>query len=154
MKKENKYTVMQKTVYEHEANKWNVDDRDPVVGSFDAHNAWSDYDNYLFKNIETKGKVALEFGCGPGRNIVKFHDKFKKIDGCDISSKNLDNAKIWIEFNKQTPNDLYVINGVELNDIPSSKYDVIFSTICLQHICVYDIRYNLFLSSGNNKTLK
>ena len=34
-------------------------------------------------------------------------------------------------------------SGVDLNEIPSSTYDVIMSTICFQHICVYDIRYNL-----------
>jgi ubiquinone/menaquinone biosynthesis C-methylase UbiE len=141
----NKYTEMQKKVYEEVATEWSPDNRDPVVGSFDKHNAWKDYDDFLFKNIDTSDKFALDFGCGPGRNIVKFANRFKKIDGVDISENNIKNAKIWIEKNNISIPDLYVNNGVDLSCIPeNNKYDIIFSTICMQHICVYDIRYSLF----------
>jgi len=61
----NKYTVMQQTQYDLEASKWTLDNRDAVVGAFDEHNSWKDYDNYLFKDINTKNKIALDFGCGP-----------------------------------------------------------------------------------------
>ena len=44
----NKYTDMQKIHYEAEAAKWSLDNRDPVVGGFDQHNAWPDYDEYIF----------------------------------------------------------------------------------------------------------
>lgn len=38
---------------------------------------------------------------------------------------------------------LYKNNGVDLSFIPDDCYDVVFSTICLQHICVHDIRFSL-----------
>lgn len=46
----NKYTKMQFEHYEEQANLWDIDNLDPVVGSFIQHNNWDDY-NYLFKDI-------------------------------------------------------------------------------------------------------
>jgi ubiquinone/menaquinone biosynthesis C-methylase UbiE len=143
MDPQNKYTVMQQHQYDDEANAWKLDNKDPVVGSFDQHNSWLDYDTFLFKGIDTSSKVALDFGCGPGRNIVKFANRFYKIDGVDISNKNLENAKLWCEFNHIEPPNLFKTNGVDLSIISNASYDVIFSTICLQHICVHEIRFHL-----------
>lgn len=142
----NKYTDMQKNQYESDASYWSVENRDPVVGGFDLHNSWTDYDDYLFKdttNLETK--IGLDFGCGPGRNLVKFGDNFKELHGVDIAQKNLDNAKIWIQHNQRTQDQhkLILTNGVDLANIRDSTYDVLMSTICFQHICVYDIRFGL-----------
>ncbi len=153
----NKYTTMQQQQYDNEASHWSLEYRDPVVGSFDQHNNWQDYDDYLFKDVNTNNKVALEFGCGPGRNIVKFNSKFQRIDGVDISSINLEKAKVWAEHNQlaNIPH-LFKNNGVDLAGIDSNSYDVVFSTICLQHICVHEIRVNLMtefhrvLKSGGN----
>lgn len=140
----NKYTKMQQEYYDSDAGRWSLTNRDPVVGTFDEHNAWQDYNDFMFKNIDTNGKMALDFGCGPGRNIVKFANRFQSIDGVDISQVNLDNAKLWVTQNSLsfTPT-LYKNDGTDLSIIPSEKYDVVFSTICMQHICVYDIRYSL-----------
>ena len=66
MDPKNKYTVMQNAQYDLDAAEWSSDNRDPVVGSFDKHNNWADYDNFLFKGIDTTQKIALDFGCGPG----------------------------------------------------------------------------------------
>ena len=56
----NKYTKMQKTQYEADASRWNIHNLDPVVGSFRAHNDWSDY-SFLFKDIdELKTKSVLQ----------------------------------------------------------------------------------------------
>lgn len=141
----NKYSKMQEDSYEYEASYWSVDNRNPVVGTFDAHNAWSDYDVYLFKNIDTTNLTALEFGCGPGRNIVRFNKRFSKIDGVDIAQKNLDNAKLWMSHNNIDPNTsiLYKNNGSTIDIVPSDSYDIVYSTICFQHICVHSIRYSL-----------
>ncbi len=139
----NKYTDMQQNQYDNDAKKWTVSNRDPVVGSFDAHNAWKDYD-ILFKNIDAHGKIALDFGCGPGRNIVKFSNLFDRIDGVDISDINLKNAELWVQQNGIKIPSLYKNNGVDIAEVPSSHYDVVFSTICMQHICVHEIRYSLF----------
>lgn len=144
----NKYTQMQQKQYNHEASCWTPENRNIecgyVVGSFDKHNEWKDYDDFLFKNINTSDKIALDFGCGPCRNIVKFCDRFNRIDGTDLSQVNLDKGKSWCENNKVSfiPN-LYKTNGVDLSNIESNSYDIVFSTICFQHICVHEIRYNL-----------
>jgi ubiquinone/menaquinone biosynthesis C-methylase UbiE len=142
---ENPYTKMQQDFYDNHAIKWDINNLDAVVGQFNLHNSWEDYGIYLFKDIENiESKVCLDFGCGPGRNIVKFYNKFKRIDGVDISSINIDNAKKWISHNNLSADavNLYACNGIDLSQIPSEEYDVVMSTICLQHICVYEIRFN------------
>lgn len=140
----NEYTMMQKKVYKHASQSWNINNRDPVVGSFDSHNNWDDYD-FLFKDIENyENKIVLDFGCGPGRNLVKYSNKFKVIDGTDLDEKNLQNAIRWIEYNniEKEKHNLILCNGIDLNGIGDERYDIVMSTICMQHICVYDIRFN------------
>jgi ubiquinone/menaquinone biosynthesis C-methylase UbiE len=143
--KENSYTRMQKSQYDQEASSWTTQYRDPVVGSFDQHNAWTDYE-YLFSSIprETWTELdVLDFATGPGRNLVLYHDRFRSIDGVDISHINLANAKKWIENNGLDVNkfQLYSCNGVDLDQVPDVRYDVVMSTIAMQHICVHNIRY-------------
>jgi len=133
------YLDMQKFQYDRDAAHWSLSHRDPVVGSYDAHNAWSDYDKYLFKDFDTNGLIALEYGCGPGRNIIRYHNRFKRIDGVDISSVVLEKAKINISnAGFEIPNLIHT-NGKAI-PCDNETYDVVFSTICLQHICVYEIR--------------
>lgn len=137
---------MQKAQYEAEAQRWSVTDRNAVVGSFDAHNAWPDYE-YLWECIPQPmtGLRALDFGCGPGRNLVQYAGRFAQIDGVDIAPTNLRHAAAWLAANGRDPAGctLYESNGVDLAAIPSATYDVVFSTIALQHICVYAIRRQL-----------
>lgn len=141
---ENKYTQMQLNQYNELAGMWSESNRDPVVGTFDLHNEWKDYEN-LFNFIpNTKDMTALDFGCGPGRNIVRYKNDFKRIDGVDISPVNIEKAKLYTFRNLVINNKLYVCNGVDLNGIPDGFYDVVFSTITLQHICVNEIRKNYF----------
>ena len=142
----NKYTKMQQDFYDHESSLWSLENKDWVVGSFDSHNNWEDY-NYLFVNVPNLGeKKMLDFGCGPGRNLVRFYNQFKQIDGVDMAPKNLENAKQWLATNNLPHEHLnfYTCNGVDLSNIPDNQYDVVMSTICLQHICVHEIRYNYF----------
>lgn len=142
----NKYTDMQKSHYEEEAAKWSLDNRDPVVGGFDQHNVWPDYDEYLFKDVpNTKDKVCLDFGCGPGRNLIKFQNNFKAIHGVDIAQNNLDKAMLYLRHKSDdlTKHQLFLTNGYDLSNIESNSYDVVMSTICFQHICVWQIRFNL-----------
>jgi len=60
------YLAMQNSYYDEYASKWSLDFRDPVVGSYDAHNNWSDYDNFLFKDFDTNGLVALNMDADLG----------------------------------------------------------------------------------------
>jgi ubiquinone/menaquinone biosynthesis C-methylase UbiE len=138
------YLAMQNSYYDEYASKWTLEFRDPVVGSYDAHNNWEDYDKYLFKGISTDKKIALEYGCGPGRNLVKFSDRFERIDGIDISSINIEKAKLNLSHNGIINSRLFVTTGDNLSEIGDSSYDVVFSVICLQHICSYDIRFSIF----------
>ncbi|AGE57559.1 SAM-dependent methyltransferase [Acanthocystis turfacea Chlorella virus NTS-1] len=141
----NKYTVMQRSAYENDANQWNINNLDPVVGSFNAHNDWSDYE-FLFKDLDCEDKIVLDFGCGPGRNLVKYSERFKRVDGVDIAEKNLQNAVMWINHNNIDiqKHNLFLCNGVDLSNITDDEYDIVMSTICMQHICVHKIRYNYF----------
>jgi ubiquinone/menaquinone biosynthesis C-methylase UbiE len=140
----NRYTQMQLNQYNAEANQWSEENRDKVVGSFDLHNQWNDYE-ILFERIEnTKDKLAIDFGCGPGRNLVRYKNTFKRLDGVDISPVNIEKAKLYCFRNGIINNNLYVNNGIDLQIIESEQYDVVMSTITLQHICVYDIRKSLF----------
>jgi SAM-dependent methyltransferase len=116
--------------------------KDVVVGSFDEHNAWPDYDEFLFKDIDTTGSVALEYGCGPGRNIVKFKDRFARIDGVDIRSELIEYAKQYIKDNDAAGH-VYVTDGKSV-PTDSAVYDVVFSVICLQHIGRHDVRTAIF----------
>lgn len=139
----NRYTKMQQSQYQAESARWSLSNRDPVVGSFDAHNAWADY-ALLFEGIpELSTKRALDFGCGPGRNLVTLGSKVGQMDGVDLDPTNLANARIWLETNGVNPDQrvLYLCNGVDLSDVPSATYDIVLSTICFQHICVHEIRY-------------
>ena len=138
----NKYTQMQLNQYNSLASGWSEENRDPVVGSFDAHNQWADYEN-LFTNIDNQSeKIGLDFACGPGRNIVKYSNRFKRLDGVDISPVNIENAKRYVSSNGIESN-LYISNGIGIDCIESGTYDFVMSTIALQHICVYDIRYSI-----------
>jgi len=140
----NKYTQMQLNQYNELANQWSEENRNPVVGTFDLHNQWTDYE-ILFERISgARSKVALDFGCGPGRNLVRYKNVFKQLDGVDISPINIEKAKMYCFKNAVINNKLFVNNGVDLDCIESEQYDVVMSTIALQHICVYDIRKSFF----------
>lgn len=138
----NTYLEMQKNYYNREASNWSLQSRDPVVGSYDRHNNFYDYDEYLFPKIDTSGMIAIEYGCGPGRNLIRFKDRFKRIDGVDIAEINLEKAKINLESNHISDSKLFLTTG---DNIPteSSIYDVVFSVICLQHICVHSVRMKI-----------
>ena len=46
-----------------------------------------------------KGKAALDFGCGCGRNIRNLLNAagFERVDGCDVSKNNAEYAKKYVE---------------------------------------------------------
>lgn len=148
MNTEDQYTEMQINQYETQAKIAQVSPgiifNDSVVGAFEQHNKWSDYQEFLFKHDklkDTKNMIVLDFACGPGRNILLFKDKFKRIDGVDMGKTNLENAKIYTS-EVENPPILYHCNGRDLKNVPSNIYDIVFSTIALQHICCHSIRFN------------
>jgi SAM-dependent methyltransferase len=99
----------------------------------------------LFRGIpNTRTKIALDFGCGPGRCIIKFNHVFKRIDGVDISPTILEKARHDLNEAKIEIPNLYVTNGKDLRDVPSDTYDVVYSIICMQHISCRDWRLSLY----------
>lgn len=143
-----KYIEMQRSLYEHAASQSKYDQWDKidgVVGSYNAHNQWPDYDRYLMRYIDAsfKQKRALDFACGPGRNIVKYSHLFAELDGADISAVNLENAKKNLSYHGVPEPRLFLTNGNDLGDAPDNFYDFVFSTIAMQHICVHEIRFSL-----------
>jgi ubiquinone/menaquinone biosynthesis C-methylase UbiE len=135
------YGVLVKTFYNRVAEPWSLENRNPVVGSFDAHNAHADYDEFLFKNIPAGGR-ALDFACGVGRNMVKFWDRFDQVEGTDISPTCLDKARQWLDYNHKQGYALHEGSGYDLSVLGDNQYDVVFSTIAFQHIGVYAVRLN------------
>ena len=68
-----------------------------------------------------------------------------RIDGVDISPYNLEKANQNIE--KNLPPDkqsrLILCDGKSI-PVEDESYDVVFSVICFQHICCYDVRLRIF----------
>jgi len=120
-----KYKDMQKDFYNKEsANMRGIDHK--------FHSGNPNYWNILLPP-EGTGSV-LDFGCGTGRSVGHLLELGYDAEGCDISSENIDYCR------GEYPVKFYVTDGVSLNGVPSNKYDLVVSTITLQHICVYEIR--------------
>jgi SAM-dependent methyltransferase len=140
----NPYTQMQKRRYDADATRWSLAEKYWVIGGYETHNDWADY-KLLFKGIPNlSSKRVLDFGCGPGRNLVKYAGVFARIDGVDISELNLEKARILLTDSLLDPSNftLYPCSGVDLANVPSASYDIVMGTIALQHICVHEIRLN------------
>jgi len=142
------YSAMQKHTYEAAAaaavaKPGDIGDREYVVGSWHQQDEWPDYNDYLMRYVpEDAIWTALDFGCGPGRNIRRWTDRFARIDGADIAQANLDNARRFLAgqiADSKRPN-LFLTGGADLGAAPDAAYDFVFSTIAMQHICVYTIR--------------
>jgi len=150
---DNAYTIIQQNKYNYLADYdasgrgWDTNQAlDFQVAILHAHNGWADYQEFLWKDIpDLDTKDVLDFGCGPGRNLIHYNKVFKSIDGVDLAEVNLNTARRWLtacglDVNKFK---LYKNDGVTLSGIADASYDVVMSTICFQHISVYDIRYQL-----------
>jgi ubiquinone/menaquinone biosynthesis C-methylase UbiE len=139
------YTKMQKDYYDNVTTPWDQGGRLEHTERWREHAKWKEFDN-LWRDlpVDTKNCIALDFGCGSGRNLVYYHEKFKRIDGTDLTEQCIENAKQALVECKMWTKDtkLYQGNGIDLSNIPSDMYSVVFSTIVLQHICVHSIRYS------------
>lgn len=141
---DNKYTKMQQEFYDSTADIMAIDNHR-------GHDSNPDYHGILLSNIvenkdEWSGKTALDFGCGIGRNVdnlAKLAD-WAYVDGCDISSENIVRADKFLSTVLDNSNyNLYTTTGIDLQPIASDRYDFVMSTIVLQHIAVYDIRFSI-----------
>jgi ubiquinone/menaquinone biosynthesis C-methylase UbiE len=144
MDQNNIYTKMQRDFYNSTADIM-------AIENHRGHDSNPDYYGLLLKEVFInpnlwKDKVALDFGCGIGRNVdnlLKIAD-WKSVDGCDISVENINRAEKFLQ-NTHDSNKfkLYTTTGTTLNPINDNLYDFVMSTIVLQHIAVHQIRNNL-----------
>lgn len=154
--KNNKYSKMQKDYYNDISNRYQDNkketlvwdnDTDPIrndgtAGEVVGLNEFFNSCEFLFNRIDNHDeKVALDFGCGPGRNISLYSNLFSRIDGVDICDENIDFCR-KIATKRSIDSIFYNCNGYDLSEIERDTYDVVMSFITLQHICVYDIRLN------------
>lgn len=132
--KDNKFTKMQKGFYNE------------GTSNHHEHNENIDYWNILLADLKEskkwKGKNALDFGSGMGRNVSNMINlcDWNRVDGIDISQGNIEQCKKL--YAKQKSN-WYCNNGVDLSELKSEDYDFAMSTITFQHIPVHEIRFNL-----------
>jgi ubiquinone/menaquinone biosynthesis C-methylase UbiE len=134
----NKYTEMQKNFYEAETETMKQ-------ANHCQHNANPDYWEILLAPLDkmnVKKSIALDFGCGCGRNVLNMAKKYKlkEVHGCDISSNNVKYSESFLKENGITNSKFFTTDGVSLQPATSDTYDFLMSTIVLQHIPVYDIR--------------
>jgi SAM-dependent methyltransferase len=136
-----RYRTMQKKYYEGVPAEDGAM-RDHVVGCFDEHEKYP-YEQHLFRHFEPgTSKVALDFGCGPGRMILRMSPWLKRVDGVDISRSCIAVAERWARELPNPPK-LYVNDGVVLDGIPSGEYDLVYSTIAFHHINSHVVRMSL-----------
>ena len=137
------YQKMQQQCYKNYTNNFD-DSKNLCVGAFDEHQAYA-YEEYLLDHFDGQYGVALDFACGMGRMIGRMRKHFDIVDGVDLSANNLEYAKEYlvecgVDSEKYS---LFLSDGVSVKGI-NKKYDFIYSTIALQHICVHKIRSQIF----------
>ncbi len=116
-----------------------LDTAEAVVGLYAQHEAF-DYERWLMAGIEVgPDALALEYGCGPGRMLLRFARYFNRLDGVDISPDVLAVAQRRCARLERPPR-LYATDGDGVAAELKGTYDVAFSVICLQHVCVYTLR--------------
>ena len=147
MQSDNRYTQMQKAFYNANAPK--MAETDHKEHDSNPH-YWDillgDLDDDWYEN--DKSIKALDIGCGTGRNVRNLVKNWiwNSVHGIDISENNIKEAYnklgelVSPDFDKCK---LYVNNGIDLKPLEDNTYDFVMSTIVLQHICVYDIRFSL-----------
>ena len=121
-----------------------------IVGNYEWHEEFP-YEKYLFFDLDTEkplvdfpNAVALDFGCGVGRMVNRARKLFSKVDGVDVSEYALDYAK------KTYPgSDFFISTGMDVGGVPADTYDLVYSTIAIQHIPCRTIRENIFWGLHN-----
>jgi len=111
------------------------------------HNDNPDYWDLLLgivKQKEFSGKNALDFACGKGRNIENLLGPvdWNRVDGVDISPANI---QYCITRFKSSISHFWITGGADAGGAPSNFYDLVISTIALQHIPVYEVRKSILL---------
>jgi SAM-dependent methyltransferase len=101
----------------------------PGTNNHPEHNSNPLYWDLLLGDIKFtpekfKKKVALDFGCGKGRNVTNMLSlaEFERVDGVDISPNNIAYCK---ETYQNQNSIFYLNNGSNLQDLKTDEYDFI-----------------------------
>lgn len=91
-------------------------------------------EKYLLKNSELKGKILLDYGCGPGNDLVwSIEGGAKKVIGIDVSESSLKEAKKRLKLHGE--NFHLIHKGASQNFlIEDQSIDIITSYGVLHHI--------------------
>jgi 2-polyprenyl-3-methyl-5-hydroxy-6-metoxy-1,4-benzoquinol methylase len=109
-------------------NKWNKDDFF-ATGRQDIESALQ---RLQALGIRLTFDRALDFGCGVGRLSQALAAHFASVDGVDISTSMIDQAKA---LGSHCENVAFHLNVKgDLSSFPSRSYDFIYSMIALQHM--------------------
>ncbi len=134
---QSQYVLMQKLEYRN------------GTSDHEEHNDNPDIFTYMLNPVleflaSRPDPVAFELGCGKGRNLQNLIDLgfVGEVQGADISRTNVEFCRKRFPLSRfeATP-------GSSLFPFPSESVDVVFSTIVLQHIPVWDIRNSLLSES-------
>lgn len=137
------YRKMQQQQYEGYTKNFN-DSKNLCVGAFEAHQNYT-YEDHLLEHFHGRHGIALDFACGMGRMMQRMLSHFEIVDGVDLNENNLNYAATYLTecgvgHEKYS---LFLSDGIGIKGI-NKKYDFIYSTIALQHICVHSIRALIF----------
>lgn len=139
---ETDYLAMQRRQYERRAAMARVEknhiENEAVVGNYQMQEAFP-YDENILRNFDGPYDSVFEYGCGPGRNLLRLSRRFALVAGADISKKNIDNARKFLGLNGVKDYRLFVTTGDNIPD-DGHQYNLVFEVICFQHICSYNIR--------------
>ena len=115
-----------------------------VVGFGNREQQWNAYRTVItYTGTEDS---FLDFGCGTGRNIRNCQHIVGSIAGVDFIHQNMEHASTYLTFCGYNRFDFifYDTNGYDLTNIADNTYDCIISSLTMQKIEIYDIRYNYF----------
>jgi SAM-dependent methyltransferase len=95
-------------------------------------------------NVSPRPKL-FDFGCGVGRLMEACVASGYQVDGVDISAEML---KIAGESSalRRAGSRFFLGSGNDCGPAPAANYDIVYSLLCFQHICVHTIRRSILQS--------
>lgn len=135
----------------------------PAVGSLTSEDYWSRYNVTGHKNFQSSqeslryfdwrtqqyfdylkympvtgqdGKVVLDYGCGPGHDLVGFVEYSRpwRLIGMDVSRPSLEQAKHRLALHGAAPDLLHINEGTTRLPLPDASVDYIHCSGVLHHV--------------------